>query len=154
MLDQQPYQLLLAATLSSMACPGRGTSSFSLNTRLHPSWRAGRHADLMLILLYWSNTKCSTCVVSILFQILATTAVVNADTFAVVAVQDTVHSKAQPSKMLTTGGSAFRSSLRICSLLLNTDLLAVRICPLSANSTWRVWGHFVRDKATCCYDLP
>ena len=149
MLDQQPEQLLLAATLSSMTYPGRGTSSLSLN-----SWRAGRHADLMLILLYWSNTKCSTCVVSILFQILTTTAVVNADTFAVVAVQDTVHSKAQPSKMLTTGGSAFRSSLRICSLLLNTDLLAVRICPLSANSTCRVWGHFVRDKATCCYDLP
>ena len=81
---------LIAATLSAMACPGIGASSFIVNTRLHPSWRAVRLADLMLICLYRSNTTCSTCVVSIPFQILATTAVVNADTFAVSADQDTV----------------------------------------------------------------
>ena len=84
---------LFAATLSVMACLGIGASSFIVNTRLHPSWRAVGLADLMLIWLFWlyrSNTTCSTCMVSILFQILATTAVVNADTFSVSAGQDTV----------------------------------------------------------------
>ena len=89
--------------------------------------------DLMLILLYRSNTTCSTCVVSSPFQILATTVVVKADTYAWGPGQDIVYSKAQPSTRVMTGGSAYCSSLRICSLFFNADLLVVRMSPLSAN---------------------
>ena len=121
---------LFAAMLSVIASPGRGTSSFSLNTRLHPAWRIGRHADLMFILLYRSNTTCSTCVVPILskYQLPQMQTLLMG-----VAGLGTVHSKAQPSTVMPTGCSAFRSSLRICSLFVNTYLLVVRISPLSAN---------------------
>ena len=96
-----------------MACPGISTSSFSLKTQLHPYWRAVRHADLIITLLYVSNSMCSTCVVFIISQILATTAVENADTFAGGAGHDTAQSAA-----INNGDDR-----RLCVLLFTQNVL-------------------------------
>ena len=139
--------------LSAMACPGSGASSFSLNTRLHPSWRAGRPADLMLILLYRSNTTCSTCVVSILFQILATTAVVSADTFAGGGWPG--YSPQQSTAIDSD------NDRRLCISFFTQNLEYIlqhrfTCCPhfsIISKHVCQVWGQFVRDKAICRYDL-
>ena len=139
--------------LSVMACAGRGTSSFSLNTRLHPSCHAGRHADLIVILLNRSNTTCITCVVSILSQILATTALVNTDNFAGVGWPGC-------SPQQSTAIDSV-DDLRLCISFFTHNLQFIlqhrfTSCPhfsVISKHDCRVWGHFIRDKAIGRYDL-